>query len=89
MSSQLSIKVGATTVNLPVGASDAQVADVLTRYLQARGLPTTGTVTERLTLILETIRDDIKHYAKQKQAADLRASNETSIGVTTEQDNSL
>lgn len=89
MSSQLSIKVGATTVNLPLGGTDAQVADVLTRYASMRGLDASGTVQERLTRLLERIRDDIKLLAKRKQADDLRATNEATIATTVESDNPL
>ncbi len=89
MSSQLSVKVGATTVNLPLNGTDAQIADVLTRYAAIRGLDASGTVAERLTRLLESIRDDIKLLAKRRQADDLRAANEATIGITVDSDNPL
>lgn len=89
MSSVLTLKVGNTTVNLALGGTDQQVGDVLTRYAQARSLSLEGTAAERLTRVLELIRDDIKALSKRRQADDLRAASEATIATQTESDNPL
>lgn len=89
MSSALTLKVGSTTATLALGGTDAQVADVLTRYAAIRTLDTSGTTQERLTRVLESIRDDIKQLARRRQADDLRAANEATISAQTETDNPL
>lgn len=89
MSSEISLKVGGVTVTLPLAGSDVQVAGVLTRYAAMRTLSAEGTVTERLTRILESIRDDIKLLAKRRHADDLRAANEVTIATQIDSDNPL
>lgn len=91
MSSQISLKVGATTATVPIGANitDAQIGQALTRYAASLGIPTNGTNLENLTAVLTHIVDNIKRRSKQVQVSDATTTAQTSIIATAEAENNL
>lgn len=89
MASDLRLRVGGATAMITFAATDQQVADALRRYARRLGIPVNGTANENLTAILEHIRDDVRRIAKEVQAAELRAANETTIQATVESENGL
>lgn len=89
MASDLRLRIGAASAMITFGGTDQQVADALERFAVSLGIPNTGTATERLTAILEHLRDEVKRRSKDAQRASLRAANEAAIEQTVEQDNAL
>lgn len=89
MPQDLRLRVGSEVAQITLGGTAQQVADALTRFATSLGIPITGTATEKLTAVLEHIRDDVRRRSKAIQAADLRATNEATIAQQIETDNPL
>lgn len=89
MPQDLRVRVGVEVATITLGGTPQQVAAVLERFAIRMGIPVTGTATEKLTAILEYIRDEVKRYSKEAHRAELRAANEAGIETTVESDNAL
>lgn len=85
------MKVGPTTVTLPLGANitDQQVGQALTRYARGLGIPIAGDAQTDLTAILSSIVYDIKHRARVVDVADQQAAAQASINAAADAGNNL